>query len=380
LTFDSRATFLLSSNQIESQLHLFFFFFVISTFSWLYNIFRWSNSCTNMLRTAEKQILRYLKSPYRGFFIDIGPCVGEADKIWTIALNETSEKVPLVLLHGLGAGSALWVLNYDQLARDRPVYAIDLLGFGRSSRPDFAKDSEMAEKQFVRSIEEWRKEVNIKKMVLCGHSFGGYLGCSYALTHPDRVEHLVLADAWGMPERPADPATKYNAPLWVKAVAYAVQPLNPLWAVRAAGPFGQWVVEKTRPDIMRKYSAVVKDDTLIPQYIYQCNVQSPTGESAFHSMMSGFGWAKSPMINRIHEIRADVPMTLIYGSRSWVDNAAGNVIKASRPNSYVSAHIINQAGHHVYADKAEEFNRLVRNACRFTEDGKICDDCEDAEE
>lgn len=43
------------------------------------------------------------------------------------------------------------------------------------------------------------------------------------------------ADSWGFPEVPADVTTKYNVPFWVKAVAYAVQPLNPLWALRAAG-------------------------------------------------------------------------------------------------------------------------------------------------
>lgn len=52
----------------------------------------------------------------------------------------------------------------------------------------------MVEKQFVRSIEEWRKEVNIKKMILCGHSMGGFLGCAYALQYPDRVQHLILGD------------------------------------------------------------------------------------------------------------------------------------------------------------------------------------------
>lgn len=121
--------------------------------------------------------------------------------------------------------------------------------------------------------------------------------------------------------------TKYNVTFWVKAIAYAVQPLNPLWPVRAAGPWGQWVVEKVRPDIMKKFSAVVKDEKAIPQYIYQCNVQNPTGESAFHSMMNGFGWAKNPMIKRIHEVRDDVPITLLFGSRSWVDSAAGDFRK-----------------------------------------------------
>lgn len=91
-----------------------------------------------------------------------------------------------------------------------------------------------------------------------------------------RIKHLILADPWGFPERPTDLSTKSNIPLWVKAIALVISPLNPLWAVRAAGPFGQWVVEKARPDITRKFSVIVEEDNLIPQYIHQCNSQQPS--------------------------------------------------------------------------------------------------------
>lgn len=323
----------------------------------------WTSTSSVMLRTVEKKILSILKTPYKGMYADIGPAVGTADKIWTICLNSESSNIPLVMLHGLGAGVALWVMNLDSLAAYRPVYAIDILGFGRSSRPKFTNDALVAEKQLVKSIEEWRREMNISKMILLGHSMGGFIATSYAISYPDRIKHLILADPWGFPEKPADVNSRYNVPLWVRALAVAVTPLNPFWALRVAGPLGQWVVEKTRPDIMRKFSTVLEDEKLISQYIHQCNAQTPSGESAFHTMMDGFGWAKYPMVKRINELREDIPITLLYGSRSWVDSSAGEKIKKLRPNSMVDLKVITGAGHHVYADKAEIFNKYVNEAC-----------------
>lgn len=80
--------------------------------------------------------------------------------------------------------------------------------------------------------------MQLENFVLLGHSMGGFLAASYAMQYPERVKHLILADPWGFPEKPADAAAKANLPFWVKVIAFAVQPLNPLWAVRVAGPFG----------------------------------------------------------------------------------------------------------------------------------------------
>lgn len=81
--------------------------------------------------------------------------------------------------------------------------------------------------------------MQLEKFVLLGHSMGGFLAASYAIQYPERVKHLILADPWGFPEKPSTDVTRAHVPLWVKAIAYVVQPLNPLWAVRFAGPFGQ---------------------------------------------------------------------------------------------------------------------------------------------
>ncbi|CAG7834793.1 unnamed protein product, partial [Allacma fusca] len=148
---------------------------------------RWIPTSAELLEEAEKRILNYLKTPYKAQFVNIGPVVGSKDnEIWTVSMNEKSDKLPVVLLHGFGAGIGFWVLNLDSLAKSRPVYAIDHLGFGRSSRPKFSTDPAKAERQFVDAIEEWRKRLNLDKFVLVGHSFGGYLAMSYSITYPER--------------------------------------------------------------------------------------------------------------------------------------------------------------------------------------------------
>ena len=66
-----------------------------------------------------------------------------------------------------------------------------------------------------------------------------------------------------------------------------------------------------------------------------------SGESAFHAMMSGFGWAKNPMVKRIDQMRKDVPITLLYGSRSWIDHSATDIIKNKRIDSYFKLQVSN---------------------------------------
>lgn len=341
--------------------------------SWFGSWLKWCPTSLSLLREAEKALLSNLRSSYRGRYVNVGCTAGtEESYIWTISLNEQSPNTPLVLLHGFGSGVGLWCLNFDSLAADRPVYAFDIIGFGRSSRPTFTKDPLEAEREFIITIEAWREKMTLDKFILLGHSFGGFLAASYAIKYPERVEHLILADPWGFPERPLDVGERYNFPFWVKAIGAILQPFNPLFIVRTAGPLGPKLLQKARPDLIHKFSGMVKDaEEVIPNYLYHCNAQDPTGESAFHTLMAGFGWAKYPMIQRMDSLRKEVPITLIYGSRSWVDRDPGFQMKYMRPNSYVDVQVIQGAGHHVYADRANVFNDRVNTIGHFVDTGVL---------
>ena len=58
------------------------------------------------------------------------------------------------------------------------MYAVDWLGFGRSSRPatNFSsKNIGEVEEFFVESLEQWRAAMGFEKLTLCGHSLGATL-------------------------------------------------------------------------------------------------------------------------------------------------------------------------------------------------------------
>ncbi|KAL3288218.1 hypothetical protein HHI36_002668 [Cryptolaemus montrouzieri] len=313
--------------------------------------------------------MRVLKSAYKTKFVEIKSELGSEERIWTISLNTESPNTPLVLLHGFAAGIGFWVKNLDTLSQNRPVYAMDLLGFGRSSRPEFSNDSLEAEKQMVDSIETWRQQMKLDKFILLGHSFGGYLATSYAISYPERVKHLILADPWGFGDKAELPPR--NPPLWVKIIGIVFYPftnLNPLASVRALGPFGPWLIQKLRGDITNKFDDIFDDKSIIPNYIYHCNAQNPTGETAFHHMIQGFGWAKNPMIHRVKNLKNEISITMMYGSNTWMHNLAEKV-KEIRPDCSVDVQIIENAGHHIYADQYDQFNEVIVNASN-TVDGR----------
>ncbi|KEF55234.1 uncharacterized protein A1O9_08888 [Exophiala aquamarina CBS 119918] len=134
------------------------------------------------------------------------------------ALNEFSvkrigetAKHNLVIIHGYGAGLGFFYKNFEPLSRAHgwQLYALDLLGMGRSSRPPFKIHGKTREEQiseaedwFIDALEEWRVKRNIDKMTLVGHSMGGYMAVCYALKYPGRLNKLILASPVGIPEDP----------------------------------------------------------------------------------------------------------------------------------------------------------------------------------
>jgi pimeloyl-ACP methyl ester carboxylesterase len=100
---------------------------------------------------------------------------------------------PLLLVHGFGASTDHWRKNIAELQQDFEVWAIDLLGFGRSQKAEAAYGWELWRDQ----IHDFITQVIGQPVVVAGNSIGGYICFALAATHPESVRGLVSLNSVG---------------------------------------------------------------------------------------------------------------------------------------------------------------------------------------
>jgi len=110
-----------------------------------------------------------------------------------------SGPIPLLLLHGGGLDSAMlsWKEVMCLLPEAYTVYAIDLLGYGKSDKPDDLAGDAFYEKHFA-CIEDIVSQLGLTRFCLSGISLGGAFAIGYALRRPDQIAALIPVDAWGL--------------------------------------------------------------------------------------------------------------------------------------------------------------------------------------
>jgi pimeloyl-ACP methyl ester carboxylesterase len=104
--------------------------------------------------------------------------------------------IPLVLVHGLGDRSEAWAPMIKQLKKDGfHVYALDLLGYGRSPKPADSDYSIATQEQLVA---DFIRALGMQKTDIGGWSMGGWIALKLALDHPEMVDRVVVYDAAGL--------------------------------------------------------------------------------------------------------------------------------------------------------------------------------------
>jgi pimeloyl-ACP methyl ester carboxylesterase len=102
---------------------------------------------------------------------------------------------PVILIHGFFYNSCMWDKNIDALAEKFRVLAIDLWGFGYSTREPLDYGYPLYERQLCAFMDA----LGIEKATLIGQSMGGGTCLSLAAHRRDRVERLILVSPAGLP-------------------------------------------------------------------------------------------------------------------------------------------------------------------------------------
>ena len=292
---------------------------------------------------------------------------------YTLAGLYTIELVPpypgapkLVLTPGYSSGAGMWAPSLDHLARHYHVLAVDWIGTGASERPPFPPSASVAtcESFFLDSLEAWRVQrlggSATERITLVGHSLGGYLAGAFALRFPQAVEHLILVNAAGLPQR-ADPRIQAARERhWVVgALGWAWESgVTPGALVRGLGPWGAGLVEGV---VVRRFAHHPEPPSpQLTKYVSSIIGAPGSGEFALAGLLHFGAHAKAPLAPRLLGAWRG-KTTLIHGQHDWLQlDASEDLARDLRALGVDAAfHVVPRSEHYVFMEKPQEFARIV---------------------
>jgi pimeloyl-ACP methyl ester carboxylesterase len=133
--------------------------------------------------------------------------------------------IPLVLVHGLADRDESWAPMLKRLKKAGfHVYALDLLGYGRSPKPADSDYSIATEEQFVA---DFIQSLGLQKPDVGGWSMGGWITLKLALDHPEMVNRVIVYDTAGLHTGQTMPDKRFFHPTTpddVQALFHAMEP------------------------------------------------------------------------------------------------------------------------------------------------------------
>uniref|UniRef100_A0A060SWE7 ARAD1A03960p n=1 Tax=Blastobotrys adeninivorans TaxID=409370 RepID=A0A060SWE7_BLAAD len=316
----------------------------------------------------------------------------------------------VAILHGYGAGLGFFYKMFDEVSALDGVrlHALDLLGYGLSSRPKFRVKSKEpleaileTEDFFTDSLEAWRKQRGIESFTLIAHSLGAYLGASYAIKYPGRLKKLMLVSPAGVPRssyslpseaqlaeqakkaeqaekalksalrdnnggklskifnrQAQSAASRGNVPLWFHFLWECH--VSPFSLVRNTGPLGPRFVSGWTS---RRFARLPPEDQkALHLYSYAIFNARGSGEYALNYLLAPGAQGRRPLAERAHLIPCDT--SWVYGTEDWMDENGGHQacdnIRANTDH-HCELITINGAGHHIYLDNPEDLNKAVKS-------------------
>ena len=114
-------------------------------------------------------------------------------KQWVKIKGSDNNNTPIVVLHGGPGGNhySFERIVGPLLEEFSTIVYYEQRGCGRSEAPTDSTNYQLS--TLINDLDILRDTLGLDKMILLGYSFGAELSLRYAITHPDRVESLILS-------------------------------------------------------------------------------------------------------------------------------------------------------------------------------------------
>ena len=114
-----------------------------------------------------------------------------------VAYRELGAGPPVLLIHGWPTSSFLWRNVMPAIAEHNRVVAIDLPGYGGSSKPE---PSRYGFDLYDRTLTGFTEALEMRDLGLAVHDVGGPVGLHWAVRRPERISKLALLNTLVYPE------------------------------------------------------------------------------------------------------------------------------------------------------------------------------------
>ena len=291
-------------------------------------------SRANGLSQAGHQRLWYWRGWRVRYWFSISPEVGK-------------EAIPIVLIHGFGANLNQWRHNLPVLSQVAPVYALDLLGFGDTEKAATLYGADL----WASQVSDFIQTIVGKPVLLVGHSLGALVALTVSHGHPELVKKLAMITV------PLQASREDLVAGWVDVLARRVERVvaTPMLIRLILGIF-------RRPTILRRALGGIYligdrvDDELVDTFAVP-----PRDRGAARTLCYLVKSRTEPDFSpSVKTMLAELPMPalLIWGQQDRVIpvTMATDLVDLS---SNLDLQILPQAGHCLYDEQPEAFNRLL---------------------
>jgi len=227
---------------------------------------------------------------------------------WRIHYVQKGEQGPcIVLLHGFGASTDHWRKNIDELSRYYRVWAVDMLGFGRSEKPNIDYTGDLWRAQ----VQAFCEEIVQEPVFIAGNSLGGYASLCFAVDCPQWTRGLILLNCAGTftktdPKKPEQSAWQQQWQLRRQQVMRSRPVINTM---------SYFLFNRMRkPENIRKaLMQVYKDHTAVTDRLVE-EIYRPSLDKGALGVFSGV--FKSPPGRKLNVLLESLnrPLLLLWGS------------------------------------------------------------------